>query len=161
MATIFRKIPPVCLGISILKILLGKLSYSKQYLGDTVKMNDDQEFKIFRHITNRNIAENKETIVFIVSFKFAWLSHKANNIASILPMLLITGFPGFNTKIYAVNNKTVYWQGMYQWESKQALEEYTKSFVYKMMNKRAIKETVNSIELEGQTLIEFIKTNKI
>ena len=92
--------------------------------------------------------------------KFASLTHKANKIASIIPMLLIAGFPGFNTKMYAANNKNGYWQGMYQWKSKQTLEEYKQSFVFKMMNKRAIKNTVSSMEFENHQLINFVEQNK-
>lgn len=161
MATKFRKSPPVCLGISLIRLLLGRLRYSKQYIGNSVKMDDGQEFTIFRHITAYPIDENETTSVFIVSFKFARLSHKVNKIASIIPMLLITGFPGFLTKIYAVNKENDYWQGMYQWKSKQALEEYKKSFVFKMMNKRAIKNTVSSMEFDNQQLNDYIVKNKI
>ncbi|MBE9511078.1 MAG: hypothetical protein IMY71_09385 [Bacteroidetes bacterium] len=156
MATKFRKSPPVCLGISLVRLLLRRLRYSKQYLGNTVKMEDGREFTIFRHITAYPLIESEAATVFIVSFKFARLSHKANKIVSLIPMLLITGFPGFDTKMYVVNNETGYWQGMYQWKSKQALEEYKKSFVFKMMNKRAIKRTVRYIEFNNQQLIDYI-----
>ena len=72
-------------------------------------------------------------------------------------MLLITGFPGFVKKIYAVNKKNGYWQGMYQWESLEYLEEYKKSFVFKVMNKRAIPETIKSIQYENKSLDNFIR----
>jgi len=123
-------------------------------------MEDGQEYAIFRHIRTHPQKEKGKTTVFIVSFKFARLSHKANKIASIIPMLLITGFPGFNTKMYGVNKKNGYWQGMYQWESKDALDEYKKSFVFKMMNKRVIKETIHSFQLENHCLIGFIEKAK-
>ena len=156
MTTKFRKSPPVCFGISLVRLLLGRLRCSKQYFGNTVKMEDGQEFTIFRHITAYPLNESKTATVFIVSFKFAHLSHKANKIASIIPMLLITGFPGFDTKMYAVNNNTGYWQGMYQWKSKQVLEEYEKSFVFRIMNKRARKGTMSSMEFNNQQLIDYI-----
>ncbi len=156
MVSALRKIPPVCLVISIIRLLSGKLRYSKTFIEKTVTMQDGQKFTIFRHITTHPITEYKNVCVFIVSFKFARLSHKANKIASKIPMLLITGFPGFVTKIYTVNNENGYWQGMYQWESKEALDEYKKSFVFKMMNKRAIKSSLKSTEFEKQQLIDFI-----
>ena len=161
MAAKFRKIPPVSLGISMVKLLMGKLRCSKQYFGNSIKTEDGEVFTIFRHISTFPLDESDTAIIFIVRFKFARLSHKANKIASIIPMLLIAGFPGFKTKMYAVNNKNGYWQGMYQWESKQALEEYKKSFIFKMMNRRAIKSSVNSIEFDNIHLIDFIKKNKI
>jgi len=156
----FRKSPPACLGISLGRLLLGRLRCSKQYLGDTVKMEEGREFEIFRHISIHPLKKTDTATVFIVSFKFARLSHKANKVASIIPMLLITGFLGFNTKMYAVNKETGYWQGMYQWESNKALEEYKTSFVFRMMNNRAIKNTVNSMEFNNQQLIDYIGKNK-
>ncbi len=157
MATKFRKSPPVCFGISIVKLLLKKLRYSKQYLGNTINMEDGQTFTVFRHITAFPVDKHEITTVFMVSFKFARLSHSANKIASIIPMLFITGFSGFIAKIYTVNHSNGYWQGIYQWKSGQALEEYKKSFVYKMMNKRAIKGTVDSMEFDNQRLTDFFE----
>lgn len=49
---------------------------------------------------------------------------------------------------------------MYQWKSPKHLNEYKKSFVYRMMNKRAINETINSFVIENEQLSEFIN-NKI
>jgi hypothetical protein len=71
-------------------------------------------------------------------------------------MLLITGFPGFVKKIYAVNPENGYWQGMYQWKSLRHLEEYKKSFVFRIMNKRAIQGSINSFEIENENLVNFI-----
>ncbi len=160
MATKIRKSPPVCLGISIFRLLTGRVRYSKNHIGTSVKMEDGQKFEIFRHIA-QSVGDNKQAVVFIVSFKFARLTHKANKIASIIPMLLITGFPGFQKKIYAVNPNNGYWQGMYQWESKKHLEEYKKSFVFKVMNKRAINGSINSMELNNDLLNNFIENNKL
>jgi hypothetical protein len=122
-----------------------------------IEMDDDSKFEIFRHITKKKFSFNSKYTMFIVSFKFSHLSHKANKLASIVPMLLITGFPGFVKKIYAVNHKNGYWQGMYQWESLENLEEYKTSFVFKVMNKRAIPESIKSIHYENKSLDTFIK----
>jgi hypothetical protein len=156
-----RKIPLVCFSLSLVRLLIGNLKYSKHYLGNSVKMEDGREFVIFRHITTYPLIQSTTDCVFIVSFKFARLSHKANKIVSIIPMLLITGFPGFISKCYAVNHNSGYWQGMYQWKSMKHLEEYKKSLVYKMMNKRAITETIKSIELNKQKLTDFIEDNTV
>ncbi len=161
MSSKIRKSPPICLGLSLIRLLFGRLRILKQYTGTNVKMDDDRHFRIFRHITTYPLEESKTSTVFIIGFKFARLSHKSNKIASIIPMLLITGFPGFDAKMYAVNFENGYWQGMYQWKSKDHLEDYKKSFVFKMMNKRAISESLSSIDLEGRKLIDFIEQNKI
>jgi hypothetical protein len=157
MITQFRKSPPVCLAISFFRLAIGKLSLTDLYLDETVLMKDNSEYKIFRHITIKNVENNTENTVFIVSFKFARLSHKANQKASIIPMLLITGFPGFEKKIYAVNHENGYWQGMYQWKSSKYLEEYKQSFVFRIMNKRAIPGSINSFVIENENLTNFIE----
>lgn len=55
MATKFRKSPPVCLFISIGRLLTGKLRLPNQYSGCSVKMEDGQVFTIFRHIDKNKI----------------------------------------------------------------------------------------------------------
>jgi len=156
MTSKFRKLPLTCLAISIFRLLIGKLRLSNQFIGKIVEMNKNSNYEIFRHITNKQVDSDSKSTVFIVSFKFSNLSHKANKLTSIIPMLLITGFPGFVKKIYAVNHKNGYWQGMYQWESIENLEEYKKSFVYKVMNKRATPESMNSVQYENKSLDSYI-----
>jgi hypothetical protein len=156
MSNKFRKSPPICLFISIGRLLTGKLKLSKLYLENTVKMEDGQEFMIFRHITDYPVKNTNQAVTFIVRFRFARLSHNANRFASIIPMLLITGFPGFQTKMYTVNKENGYWQGMYQWKTQKHLEDYLKSFVYKMMNKRAIHETISTRVYGSHLLNNYI-----
>jgi hypothetical protein len=157
MTTKFRKSPPVCLAVSLVRLAIGKLSLTDLYLDETVLMKDNSEYKIFRHITTTDFEHDAESTVFIVSFKFARLSHKANQKASIIPMLLIAGFPGFVKKIYAVNPENGYWQGMYQWKSSKYLEEYKQSFVFRIMNKRAIPGSIDSFVIENENLTNFIE----
>ena len=152
----FRKFPLTCLVISIFRLLTGKLRLSKQLMGKTVKMDENSQYQIFRHITNMRVDSDCKSTVFIVSFKFSKLSYKANKLTSIIPMLLIIGFPGFVKKIYAVNHKNGYWQGMYQWESLENLEEYKNSLVFKVMNKRAIPGSIKSVQYENRSLNSYI-----
>jgi len=153
----FRRLPPVCLIVSVFRLITGKLRLSDLFMGEIIAMDDNSAFQVFRHITDRKVTFTSKYTVFIVSFKFSHLTHKANKIASIVPMLLITGFPGFVKKIYAVNPENGYWQGMYQWESLEYLEEYKKSFVFKVMNKRAIPKTIQSIQFENKSLDNLLK----
>jgi hypothetical protein len=160
MATKFRKSPPICLLISLIGLIFGRIKYSKEFVETTVEMENGEEYKIFRYIKFYHQNNNEQGAIFTVRFKFARLSHKINKFISQLPMLLITGFPGFRAKMYAVNEQTGYWQGIYQWESKKALEEYKKSFVLKVMNKRAMNDTVKYDELDKHSLNKYIEKNK-
>lgn len=74
---------------------------------------------------------------------------------------MITGFPGFIAKIYSVDFKTGYWQGLYQWRSMKDLEEYKQSFVLRMMKKRAKQGTLQTSALQGKDLLEYIEEKKI
>ena len=161
MVSEIRRTPVVCLLISISQLLTGKLRFSRKYMDTSIEMGNGKRFVIFRHITTHPAKQFDGECVFIVSFKFAHLSHKANKLTSIIPMLVIAGFPGFFAKMYAVNPEDGYWQGMYQWESVKYLEEYKKSFVFRMMNKRAIQETIKSVEMSNQNLIDIIENKRV
>ena len=142
--------------VAIFKLLTGKLRMSSEFVGCETRTEDAQVFTIFRQIKSRKSGFSEGQSTFVVRFKFARLSHTANKLASLLPMLLIAGFPGFVQKIYAVNKETGYWQGMYAWRSENHLDAYTNSFVYRMMNKRAQRGTVNSYKLTNCALTDLI-----
>ena len=50
---------------------------------------------------------------------------------------------------------------MYQWESLEYLEEYKKSFVFKVMNKRAIPKTIQSIQFENKSLDNLLEEKEL
>lgn len=153
----FKTIPPVCLFVSLWRIFTGKLKYSKKYQGHSIVMEDGSNFTLFREIKRFPVYHSGDECVFVVRFKFKHLSHKVNKVVSKIPMLLITGRPGFVAKYYAVNHKNGWWQGMYQWKSVKDLEAYKKSFVYRMMNQRAIPETIFFRDFPNQHLDEYIE----
>jgi len=152
-----RKIPPVCLCIALARLLKGSLRFPEKFLGTEVNDEDRNVFRIFRNIKMQKQIQSPEACVFVVSFKFARLSHKANKLASIIPMLLIAGFPGFIQKMYAVNADNGYWMGLYEWKSKQHLEAYLKSFVFRMMNRRALPNSISMVGFEHLTLDYYIR----
>lgn len=157
-----RQLPPVCILVSLAKLLTGRLRLSRLYVGNDIHMENGDGFRVFRNIIRmrynmtRDLHWSDHSCVFAVTFKFARLSHRANKIASVIPMLVIAGYPGFQQKIYAVNPENGYWQGMYQWESPAHLEDYKKSFIYRMMNKRAVAESIQTLQWKDQTLCNFI-----
>ncbi len=101
-----RTLPVVCLLISVIRLITGKLIISRKYLDTEIKTDEGKVFRIFRYISLKTNAKNSRESVFLVSFKFASLSFRANKLTSIIPMLIIAGTPGFTTKIYAVCRMT-------------------------------------------------------
>ena len=124
-------------------------------------MDDKKEFRVFRHIKLRTEIPGESECVFIVSFKFASLSHRANKLTSIIPMLVIAGYPGFVAKIYAVCPDDGYWQGMYQWKSVKHLNDYKESLVFRIMNRRTVPGSISLLEITNQSLTGFIESHKI
>ena len=161
MSTSIRNNPLVCLLLSLWRVLFGRLKYSKEYVGTNLQMENGEVYQIFRHIRSIPQSQDEQGFVFIVNFKFARLSQSANRFVSKVPMLLITGFPGFRVKMYAVNQQTGYWLGIYKWESKKALDAYKKSFVLRIMNSRAIDGSVTYHELDNYSLNDYIDERKI
>ncbi len=94
--------------------------------------------------------------VFKVRFKFAKLSHKTNKLTSLIPIPLIITSPGFKDKVWMINGDTDYWQGIYQWESESDVENYKKSFVLGVMNKRTVPNTIAYEIIPNTNLSEFI-----
>jgi hypothetical protein len=123
-------------------------------------MEDEEKYTVFRYIHLHPDNKPVSPVTFVVRFKFSRLSYKGNRIASLIPMLVITGYPGFLIKAYGVNFDNGYWQGMYQWASKQALDEYKCSFVYKMMNKRAVNDSLSSKEYPQIQLSDLLEAHK-
>jgi hypothetical protein len=151
--------PFICFLITIGNVLRGRVHFPKEHRGKTLRMDDGQVFTIFRHVRlNRSKYNSEATLpVFIVRFKFAKLSQKANKLMSLIPIPLIVGFPGFREKIWMVNEETGYWQGMYQWESEQTIEDYQQSFVLGMMNKRSVQTSLSCTILPHTRVSEYIE----
>ncbi len=143
---------------------MGRLKFPKKYANKVIRMDDGLEFRIFRHMKLETKQKSDNEAIFIVRFKFKKLSHKGNIRSSRIPIPLIAGFSGFKDKIWMIDWKTGYWQGIYQWENEAAIERYKKSFVLGIMNKRSIPETLSyktvcNINLEDY--IESLKNKKI
>ena len=161
MPSTIRNSPPVCLWISMVRLIMGRLRFSKASIGQSLNMEDGEKYQVFRHIRMHPEKEVAFPITFIVRFRFSRLSHRANKITSIMPMFMISGHPGFQMKIYGVNKENGYWAGMYQWESENALEEYKRSIVFRAMKRRAVNGTVTTQELHHTRLMDFIETHQI
>jgi len=156
----FREIPPVCLVIALVRLALGRLRMLSPFKGTSVKMSDGSMYTIFRDIAFQGNTNDHENCVFVVHFRFSRLSQKANRLVSLVPMMLIAGFPGFMRKMYAVNPVNGNWQGMYQWKSDLHLQRYKRSFVFRMMNRRAIPGSVSAFEIQGGQLTEFVQEHR-
>jgi hypothetical protein len=121
-------------------------------------MDDGKELKIFRHIHLKSSSQSETGSILIVRFKFKKFNHKTNIKLSKIPILLIAGFPGFRDKLWMIDWKTDYWQGIYQWDNVKSIEEYKKSFVLGMMNKRAIDNSISYEIIKDGNIDDYLQS---
>lgn len=141
---------------TILNVLLNKLSFPGKYNNEIVEMEDGIYFKIFRHMKLEQKKNPSHCSIFIVRFKFKKHSHAKNIQLSRIPIPLIAGFPGFREKIWMIDWETGFWQGLYQWDSVEAIEKYKNSFVLGIMNKRSDKETLSYKTISDKSIDEYL-----
>lgn len=143
---------------SICFLLTAKLRFLSNYNNKIVRMDDAAEFKIFRRMHLKSNSQAETGSIFIVRFKFKKFSHNTNIILSRIPILLIAGFPGFKDKLWMIDWKTGYWQGVYQWKNAKSIEEYKKSFVLGMMNKRAIDNSISYEIIKDGNIDDYLQS---
>jgi len=142
---------------SLYNLLILRLSFPKEYNDKIIQMDDGLNFRIFRHMRLSATTLHKKGAILIVRFKFEKFSHQINKLLSNIPILLIAGFPGFKDKLWMIDEKSGFWQGIYLWENKEAIEEYKHSFALRIMNKRAKSDTISYKIVNDINLDEFIK----
>ena len=95
--------------------------------------------------------------VFKVSFKFSKLPLRVNKRLSLFPTPFLIAHPGFRQKIWAINDKG-FFQGIYQWDSKEFAEKYPESFIFKMMTKRSEVGTLSYEIIPDTSLSDYVNS---
>ena len=145
---------------TVINCLTGKILFPKSENGMNLRMNDGQVFKVFRHVIIKSNNRNENNAVYIVRFKTKNMSAKANQRFSIFPIPLFIGLPGFLEKYWTVNEETGFSQGIYQWESKEFAEKYSKSFFFRFMSKRSESNSISFKILDRKNINTYIKELK-
>ena len=143
---------------AIYYLFISKLQFPSTYTNKIVRTDDGKEFKIFRHMHLKSSNRSENGSIFIVRFKFKKFSHNSNIRLSRIPILLIAGFPGFRDKFWMIDWKTNYWQGIYQWENLETIDNYKKSFVLGVMNKRAIEHSISYVIIKNRNIDDYIQS---
>lgn len=138
-------------------LLRGRIHFPKKYVGRVLTMEDGQEYTVFRHLM---ISPKKQTdpkmTVFRVRFEFANLSPRINRRLSMIPAPFLIARPGFRQKIWTMNENG-HFQGIYQWESNEFAEEYSGSFIFKVMTKRSAPDSLSYEIIPNTCLSEYVR----
>ena len=65
---------------------------------------------------------------------------------------------GFLEKDWTINEATNEFQGIYQWSSTEAAENYPDSFIFKLMTKRAAPSTVTYEIMPDTDVSDYLST---
>jgi hypothetical protein len=135
----------------------GYVQFPKDHVGEIFTMEDGQKFSAFRHLVVDPKRKNDiSCAIFKVRFKFSKLPISINKRLSLFPTPFLIAMPGFRQKIWTINEKG-FFQGIYEWESKEYAEKYPKSFIFKMMTKRSAAGTLSYEVIPDTILSHYVK----
>ncbi len=142
----------------VFNVFSGRVRFPEEYVGANLTMEDGKNFTVFRRlkIEEKNDTDD-EYAVFKVRFKFKSLKLKFNKRLSMIPVPFLVGMEGFREKYWTFDENTDYFQGIYQWESKEIAEKYPDSFIFKLMTKRSAPETLSYETIPNTDLSQYIK----
>jgi hypothetical protein len=125
-------------------LVIGRLHFDPNRIGDTFTDENGQCFRTFRYVVLRPTPEQPKMpgAVFIPHFHVANMSVRANILFSLIPMWFILGLPGFRSKHWMVDEKTGDFLGYYEWNTLEAARSYNTSFAVRFMTARSTPESV-------------------
>lgn len=142
----------------IINVSSGRVHFSEEYIGQTLTMEDGKEFVVFRRLKISDEKDiSKDRAVFKVRFQFKSLGLPINKRLSMIPAPFLIGMKGFREKYWTFDEKSGFFQGIYQWESKAFAEKYPDSFIFKLMTKRSAPGTLAYEIMPATDLSEYIE----
>jgi hypothetical protein len=81
--------------------------------------------------------------MFRIRFKPKNMTIEQNKKFSRLPMLAFMGFWGFRSKYWMVNEQSGLCLGVYEWDTLEDAERYSKSIALRFMTKRSVDGSVS------------------
>ncbi|WP_414469712.1 hypothetical protein [Methanobacterium sp. ACI-7] len=143
---------------SINLFLRRNVHFPKEKIGKNIIMEDGQEFTIFREAVIDK--KSHSPAVFKVRFLLSGMTPENNIRFSWLPVPFFIGLPGFEAKVWTLNYKNNYFQGIYQWKNEEYAKKYSKSFAYRFMGRRAVPGTVSFKIIPNITLEKYLESLK-
>ncbi len=142
----------------IFNVFSGRVQFPQAHVGENLKMEDKKKFTVLRRLKVEGENDSAKTCaVFKVRFKFKSLALKTNKQLSMIPAPFLMGMEGFREKYWTFDEQSGYFQGIYQWESKEIAEKYPESFIFKLMTKRAAPGTLSYEIIPNTDLSQYIK----
>lgn len=124
---------------SFLMLILGKVSFPNDRIGEMTIRNDGKRFRVFREIQLKAKKGHKSTPNGIFQ---VWFSTKAESQKAIrqsrMTLFGFLGLPGFRSKLWLINDETKEFGGIYEWDSVKEAGNYDKSFAMNFSHWRSL-----------------------
>ena len=129
---------------TIMLLLTGRVIFDKASVGKVFTMEDGREFKVFRHVVIRSKSNAGDPqAVFRIRFLLKNMTVEQNERFSKIPMLVFMGFHGFRSKYWMVHEETGLCQGVYEWDTVQDAEKYSRSIALRFITSRSVQGSVS------------------
>jgi hypothetical protein len=124
----------------------GCVTFPKNRIGEVIKTEQGDAFTIFRQVIIspwKSRSTHQSVAVFRVRFIIAGMSPRQNKRFSLLPIPFIIGLPGFQSKLWLLNDSTGEFMGIYEWQSREYAQRYSRSFAMRFMTMRAVPGSIS------------------
>jgi hypothetical protein len=142
----------------IINVFSGRVHFPEENIGRNLTMEDGKKFVVFRRVqiarTTDNVASHA---VFKVRFQFKSFGPATNKRLSMIPTPFLIGMKGFREKYWTIDEKSGFFQGIYQWESKEFAERYPYSFIFGLMTSRSAEGTLSYEIIPNTDLSKYIE----
>ena len=142
----------------VVNLFSGRVHFPEEHIGRDLTMEDGKKFVVFRRLkVGERTDMGKNFAVFRVRFQFKSLGSSLNKRLSMIPAPFLIGMTGFREKYWTIDEKSGFFQGIYQWESKEFAEKYPSSFIFRLMANRAAEGTLSYEIIPNTDLSKYIE----
>jgi hypothetical protein len=119
-------------------LLMGRLHFPKDQVGEKVTGEDGKEFTVFRKVVvdPGKGQPAQPGALLTLRFKVTNMTPGVNRFYSVLPLLLYIGDKGFRSKLFTINGDLC--QSIYEWDTVQDAENYLQSLALKTILIRSV-----------------------
>ena len=94
--------------------------------------------RVLKEIVVDRPGSGEPGAAFMVRFRVAGMSPRANMAFLNLPIPFFAGLPGFRSKLWLYDPGTGYFEGLYEWDTVEDARAYAGSFAARFMKRRSV-----------------------